>query len=121
MISLLESIRTKKLHLSLKMEPGKNYFTQHYCGEKIVPISDRWFLEKVLKWLIYPKKWILPLDLTVEESIFKTDNPILKIIEAYEHALEHPEDSERYQKAFDEMELHHAWDFETQYKQIYTS
>lgn len=73
---------------------------------------------KGLKVAYLSQKLDLALDLTVEESIFKTDNPILKIIEAYEHALEHPEDSERFQKAFDEMELHHAWDFETQYKQI---
>lgn len=42
----------------------------------------------------------------------------MKIIEAYEFALENPEDSEAYQTAFDNMEMHQAWDFETRYKQI---
>jgi len=55
---------------------------------------------------------------TVEETIFASDNEILKVIERYEKALENPEDSDAYQRAFDEMEMHQAWDFETQYKQI---
>lgn len=57
-------------------------------------------------------------ELTIEENIFASDNEILKIIEKYEHALEHPEDAEAYQRAFDLMEQHNAWDFETQFKQI---
>jgi len=57
-------------------------------------------------------------NLTVEQTIFASDNEILKVIERYEKALENPEDSDAYQKAFDEMEMHQAWDFETQYKQI---
>ncbi|MGB0897340.1 MAG: ABC-F family ATP-binding cassette domain-containing protein [Flavobacteriaceae bacterium] len=57
-------------------------------------------------------------NLTIEETIFASDNPILKIIQKYEKALENPDNSEAYQKAFDLMEQHQAWDFETQYKQI---
>ena len=58
------------------------------------------------------------LELTIEAAIFESDNPILKVIELYEHALENPENEGAYQKAFELMELHNAWDFETQYKQI---
>ena len=57
-------------------------------------------------------------ELTIEESIFASDNETLKVIEQYEKALENPEDEEAYQKAFDGMDQHNAWDFETQYKQI---
>ena len=57
-------------------------------------------------------------ELTIEESIFASDNEILKVIEQYERALENPEDEEQYQKAFDRMDLFNAWDFETQFKQI---
>ncbi|WP_242117928.1 ABC-F family ATP-binding cassette domain-containing protein [Aestuariivivens sediminicola] len=56
--------------------------------------------------------------LTVEETIFASDNPILQFIGNYEKALLHPEDTKSYQKAFEAMERHQAWDFETQYKQI---
>ena len=57
-------------------------------------------------------------NLTVEETIFASDNEILKVIERYEKALHNPNDAEAYQKAFEQMERHQAWDFETQYKQI---
>ena len=55
---------------------------------------------------------------SIEKAIFESDNPILKVIEKYEHALLNPENEGAYQKAFDLMELHNAWDFETQYQQI---
>ncbi len=55
---------------------------------------------------------------TIEEAIFSSDNQTLKIVQQYENALKNPENEEAYQKAFDLMEQHHAWDFETQYKQI---
>ncbi len=57
-------------------------------------------------------------NLTVEETIFASDNPILKIIANYEKALLNPEDTETYQATFEQMEQHQAWDFETLYKQI---
>ena len=57
-------------------------------------------------------------ELTIEESIFASDNEVLKVIEAYEKALENPHDEEAYQKAFDNMDRFNAWDFETQFKQI---
>ena len=63
---------------------------------------------------------ILDSNLTIEEVIFKSDNPILKVIKQYELALENPEDADAYQIAFDMMDQYNAWDFETQYKQILT-
>ena len=60
----------------------------------------------------------LNFDLTIEETIFSSDNTTLQVIANYNEALNHPEKEEAYQKAFDLMEQHNAWDFETQYKQI---
>jgi ATP-binding cassette subfamily F protein uup len=57
-------------------------------------------------------------DLTVEETIFASDNEVLQVISNYEKALENPEDADAYQKAFEAMDRFEAWDFETQYKQI---
>jgi len=57
-------------------------------------------------------------NLTIEESIFDSDNAILEVINSYHGALKNPEDEEVYQKAFEDMERYNAWDFETQYKQI---
>ncbi|GGK39818.1 MULTISPECIES: ABC-F family ATP-binding cassette domain-containing protein [Flavobacteriaceae] len=56
--------------------------------------------------------------LTVEQTIFDSDNETLKVIEEYEHALLNPEDENEYQRAFEKMERLNAWDFETQFKQI---
>ena len=56
--------------------------------------------------------------LSVEQTIFATENRVLPIIKQYERALENPEDSDNYQKAFDLMDQHNAWDFETQYKLV---
>lgn len=55
---------------------------------------------------------------TIEESIFDSDNEILEVIHNYEKALKNPEEESKYQKAFEAMERHQAWDFETQYKQV---
>jgi len=57
-------------------------------------------------------------NLTVEETIFASDNEIMRVIAKYEKALENPDDTDAYQKAFELMEMHQAWDFETQYTQI---
>ncbi|WP_407268819.1 ABC-F family ATP-binding cassette domain-containing protein [Tenacibaculum maritimum] len=57
-------------------------------------------------------------NLTIEETIFSTENTILPIIAEYEKAIQNPNDEDAYQKAFDLMDQHNAWDFETQYKQI---
>ena len=48
-------------------------------------------------------------ELTIEESIFASDNEVLKVIHEYEKALENPEDEEAYQRAFDKMDAHNAW------------
>ena len=60
----------------------------------------------------------LDYNLTVEQTIFNSDNDTLKVISAYEHALKNPSDEKAYQQAFEKMEQLNAWDFETQYKQI---
>lgn len=57
-------------------------------------------------------------NLTIEDTIFNSDLPILKVIESYEKALLNPEDSEAYQKAFEGMDRHNAWEFELRFKQI---
>ncbi|EDO28741.1 predicted protein, partial [Nematostella vectensis] len=52
------------------------------------------------------------------QKIDVEENKTLQIIDNYNNALNNPDDTEAYQKAFEQMELHNAWDFETQYKQI---
>ncbi len=73
---------------------------------------------KNLKISFLPQQPVLNKNATIEETILASDNPILKIISNYEHALQNPEDPEALQKAFEAVEAHNAWDFETLYKQI---
>ena len=73
---------------------------------------------KGLKIEYLAQKENLDFDLTVEQTIFNSDNDTLKIIEEYEIALKNPSDEKAYQQAFEKMEQYNAWDFETQYKQI---
>lgn len=82
------------------------------------PDSGNVAYRKGLKVAYLPQEPDLNPNLTVEETIFSADNPILKTIAAYEKAIENPEESEAFQRAFDDMDAHQAWDFETKYKQI---
>ena len=59
-----------------------------------------------------------PKSILVRDTIFNSNSEQLKIIEAYEKALQNPEDSENYQKAFEQMDINNVWEFELQYKQI---
>ncbi|CAL2075270.1 ABC-F family ATP-binding cassette domain-containing protein [Tenacibaculum dicentrarchi] len=57
-------------------------------------------------------------DFTIEETIFSTDNKVLSVIKQYEKAVQNPDNVDAFQEAFELMEQHNAWDFETQYTQI---
>ncbi|WP_420593095.1 ABC-F family ATP-binding cassette domain-containing protein [Robiginitalea biformata] len=57
-------------------------------------------------------------DLTVAQTLFDTGNETVRILARYEEALEHPEDTRGYQRAFEAMERANAWDLETRFSQI---
>lgn len=82
------------------------------------PDSGQVVFRKNITVTYLPQEPNLNENLTIEQTVFDSDNEILKIIERYENALKKPEDSEAYQAAFEAMEAHQAWDFETLYKQI---
>ncbi|WP_396151259.1 ABC-F family ATP-binding cassette domain-containing protein [Flavobacterium sp.] len=82
------------------------------------PDTGQVVIRKNIRMAFLSQKPNLQDELTIEESIFASDNETLKVIEQYEKALENPENEEAYQKAFDLMDQHNAWDFETQFKQI---
>jgi len=82
------------------------------------PDDGRVVFRKDLKVAFLPQEPNLDPLLTIEETIMASDNPILRIIANYEKVLENPDDSEAYQAAFDQMDAHNAWDFETKYKQV---
>lgn len=83
-----------------------------------VPDSGQVVSRKGISVAYLAQKDDLNTDLTIEETIFATDNKILSIVNKYEKALKNLEDTDAYQAAFDLMDQHNAWDFETQYRQI---
>ncbi|MCG1035351.1 ABC-F family ATP-binding cassette domain-containing protein [Polaribacter sargassicola] len=83
-----------------------------------VPDSGQVVSRKGISIAYLAQKDDIDPNLTIEETIFATDNKILSIVNQYEKALKNPEDAEAYQTAFDLMDQYNAWDFETQYRQI---
>jgi len=57
-------------------------------------------------------------DLTIWDSVFETDNPILIAISEYERCLEVGETGEAFQKAMDTLEELNGWDQEVKVKSI---
>ena len=55
---------------------------------------------------------------TVFEAIYESENPILLAIRAYEAALLNPDDTNIFQKAFDQIDRMEAWDYEVKVKTI---
>lgn len=109
--------KDQKIAFVAKNGTGKTSILNILSGDD-QPDSGHVIYRKGIKVAFLSQDPKFDADLTVEETIFEGDNPILKVIRNYEKALQNPEDSEAYQKAFDAMERHQAWDFETLYKQI---
>lgn len=107
----------QKIALIAKNGSGKTSILNIIAGED-TPDEGNVIYRKGLRVAYLAQEPKLDVKLTVEESILQADNPTLKVIAAYEKALENPDDQEAYQKAFEAMDQNQAWDFENQYKQI---
>ena len=107
----------QKIALVAKNGTGKTSILNIISG-KDVPEKGQVTQRKGIRVSFLEQEPNLNLGLTVEESIFDSDNEILGVIARYEEALQNPDDQDAYQKAFEAMERHQAWDFETLYKQI---
>ncbi|MCK4562667.1 MAG: ABC-F family ATP-binding cassette domain-containing protein, partial [Flavobacteriaceae bacterium] len=109
--------KDQKIAFVAKNGAGKTTLLNIIAG---VGVSDsgQVIIRKGLKIAYLSQNEELDGSLTIEQTIFNSDNETLKVIEQYENALKNPDDADAYQKAFDLMEQNHAWDFETQYKQI---
>jgi len=109
--------KDQKIAFIAKNGSGKTQIMRMINGDD-EPDSGQIIIRKGIKMAFLSQNNNLQDELTIEESIFASDNEILHVIERYEKALENPEDEEKYQLAFDEMDRFNAWDFETQFKQI---
>ncbi|MCW5515890.1 ABC-F family ATP-binding cassette domain-containing protein [Muriicola sp. Z0-33] len=107
----------QKIALIAKNGSGKTSILNILSG-KDQPDKGQVNSRKGIRISILDQEPQLNPNLSVEETIFTSDNEVLKVIATYEKALQNPEEEEAYQKAFEDMERYGAWDFETQYKQI---
>ncbi len=57
-------------------------------------------------------------ELTISQTIFRTSSEQIDAILEYEKAIANPNDNERMQKAFEQMDALDAWDYEVRIKQI---
>ncbi len=107
----------QKIALVARNGEGKTSILNILAG-KDVPNSGTVNYRKGIRISFLEQEPSLNPELTVEQTVLESENEILKVIAAYEAALEHPENEKVYQKAFESMERNNAWDFETQYQQI---
>lgn len=109
--------KDQKIALIAKNGTGKTSILNILSGAD-TPDSGQVNYRKGIRTSFLEQEPDLNPKLTVEETIFASDNEILQVISNYEKVLENPEDEDAYQSAFEAMERFAAWDFETQYKQI---
>ena len=109
--------KDQKIAFVAKNGSGKSSILNILSG-KDTPDSGQVVARKGLRLAFLDQEPNLDSKLSIEETIFASDLPILKIIETYEKALQNPEDTEAYQVAFEAMDRHNAWEFETQFQQI---
>ncbi len=57
-------------------------------------------------------------EFTISQTIFRTSSEQIDAILEYEKAIANPDDNERMQKAFEQMDALDAWDYEVRIKQI---
>src|SRR5690554_3734325 len=109
--------KDQKIAFVAKNGTGKTTILNIITG-KDFPDAGQVVMRKGIRMEFLSQEPALQDELTIEENIFASDNDILKVIERYEKALENIDDQDEYQKAFEQMDIYNAWDFETQYKQI---
>lgn len=109
--------KDQKIALIAKNGTGKTSILNIMSGQD-TPDSGQVNYRKGIRTSFLDQEPQLNPDLTVEQTIFASDNEVLGVIQRYERALENPEDADSYQVAFEAMERFNAWDFETLYKQI---
>ncbi len=109
--------KDQKIAFVAKNGSGKTSILNILSG-KDTPDEGQVVVRKGLRLAFLDQEPDLDNKLTIEETIFASDIPILKVIEAYEKALKNPKDTEAYQLAFEAMDRNNAWEFETQYQQI---
>lgn len=107
----------QKIALIAKNGSGKTTILK-ILAQQDVPDHGEVIYRKGTQVSFLPQEPNLPAKSTIEEIIWASGNETLKVIAAYEKAVQNPADRAVYQKAFEAMDSAEAWDFETQYRQL---
>ncbi len=107
----------QKIGFVAKNGTGKTSLLNILSGDD-VPDTGEVVFRKDLRTAFLSQEPDLNPNLSIEETILASDNPVLNIIARYEKAIKNPSDTTAYQAAFDAMDAHNAWDFETRYTQV---
>ena len=106
-----------KVAFVAKNGSGKSTILQILAGN-IEPDAGTVVCRKGIKIAYLEQQQRFNESLTVEEVVQEADTERIKIVKNYEKALLNPEDTEAYNKAFELMDAHDAWDFQNNYQQV---
>ncbi len=97
---------------------GKSTLLKTLTGE-IQPDSGKLAMANGALIGYLPQEPELDPNITIKESIFSDDNPVLNVVHQYEKAiLDDNFSSDKMQEILDKMELYDAWDYDKKAQQI---
>jgi ATP-binding cassette subfamily F protein uup len=109
----------QRISLVAKNGFGKTSILKIITGEDS-PDSGSVLLRKEMTIGFLEQDAFLNENMTVIETIFDTDNPVVNAVKQYESCIAENADSEKTQQAMEKMDLLNAWDFESKAHQILT-
>jgi ATP-binding cassette subfamily F protein uup len=107
----------QKMALIARNGTGKTTLMEILAGREKADVG-RVTYRKGIKIGYLPQEPELSADRSILDNVLDVDNAATRAVREYEEALANPDNAERYQKAFDKMEMEKAWDFEAQVKQV---
>jgi ATP-binding cassette subfamily F protein uup len=107
----------EKVALVAKNGTGKSSLINLVMGKES-PDSGSVVLHRSIKTGFLEQEPALDERLSVFESVYQSENPVMRAIVAYERALLHPEHEAALNEAISEMERLQAWDYEAKVKTI---
>ncbi len=107
----------QKVAFIAKNGTGKSTFLNILAGKEGYD-SGNVIFRKDVKVGILDQQPYFNEESTISEVLFDSDSDQIKAILAYEKALQNPDDNDKMQQAFEQMDLLNAWDYEVRIKQV---